>query len=161
MKSSLLFTIILVAVSYAHAKMPVKPAADQQVLLKSTDAKLAANKKLVYDFTRIVLRGRRLDQAHDFLRKDYIQHNPNVETGLKGFLAFFSKLPGGQRPIPETVPNLVSIQAEGDIVTMSFVDERKDPGKEGSTYTTTWFDMFRVQDGKIAEHWDCDVRTAK
>jgi predicted SnoaL-like aldol condensation-catalyzing enzyme len=54
---------------------------------------------------------------------------------------------------------LVSIQAEGDIVTMSFVNQLTDT--KGEAYTTTWFDMFRVQDGKITEHWDCDIKPAK
>lgn len=139
----------------ASAGLPVLPAADQAILLTSTDAKLAANKKLVYDFTRIILSGRRLEQAAEFLTTDYIQHNPNVETGLQGFIDFFSKL-GGPRPIPDTVKGLVSISAEGDLVTMAFVNKLKDVS--GTEYTTTWFDMFKVQDGKIVEHWDCDTK---
>jgi hypothetical protein len=34
------------------------------------------------------------------------------------------------------------------------VREYDDPGIPGETYTTTWFDMFRIADGKIVEHWD-------
>jgi predicted SnoaL-like aldol condensation-catalyzing enzyme len=30
--------------------------------------------------------------------------------------------------------------------------DAKDPAKKS---TTTWFDMFRIENGKIAEHWDC------
>src|SRR5207342_772926 len=36
-------------------------AADQADLLKSSNPKLAANKKVAYEFFRIILRGRRLD----------------------------------------------------------------------------------------------------
>ncbi len=104
---------------------------------------------------RIILSGRRLEQAAEFLTTDYIQHNPNVETGLQGFIDFFSKL-GGPRPIPDTVKGLVSISAEGDLVTMAFVNKLKDA--TGAEYTTTWFDMFKVVDGKIVEHWDCDTK---
>lgn len=25
-------------------------------------------------------------------------------------------------------------------------------------YTTTWFDMFRIEEGKIAEHWDSALK---
>lgn len=139
----------------ANAGLPVIPASDQQKLLQSADATLAANKRLVYDFSRIVLAGLHLEQVSNFMRDDYIQHNPNVETGTKGFLDYFSKL-GSPRPIPDTVAGLVSIQAEDDIVTMSFVNTVKDA--TGKSYTTTWFDMFRVQNGKIAEHWDCDTK---
>ena len=153
----LILSLVLLFATAAHAGLPVTPAADQQKLLASSDNKLAANKKLVYDFCRIILAGLRLDQASNFLRDDYIQHNPNVETGLQGFIDAFSKL-GGPRAIPDQVDGLVSIQAEGDMVTFSFVNELKD--SIGVAYTTTWFDMFRIQDGKIAEHWDVDTKPA-
>lgn len=155
--SRLMLVFALLLTTPAWAGEPVTPAKDQQVLLQSSDPVLARNKKLVYDFARIVLAGRRLDRAPDFLSSGYVQHNPNVPTGLAGFLDFFSKL-GGPRPIPDEVSGLVSIQAEGDLVTFSFVNEQSDPKSPGGKYTTTWFDMFRVQEGKITEHWDCDVK---
>ena len=48
------------------AALPVVPGKDQATMLKSSDPKLAANKKVAYDFFRIVLRGFRLDQADTF-----------------------------------------------------------------------------------------------
>jgi predicted SnoaL-like aldol condensation-catalyzing enzyme len=158
MRNTLLALLACFAAFRAEATIPVTPAPDQAALLKSADPKLAANKKLAYDFFRIVLRGRRLEEAAKFLREDYIQHNPSVPTGLKGFKEFFAKLGGGPRDIAAELPELVAIQAEGDYVTLSFVDEREDPKVKGQKYTTTWFDMFRFRDGKIAEHWDNDVR---
>jgi predicted SnoaL-like aldol condensation-catalyzing enzyme len=139
---------------FVYAALPVMPAKDQAALLKSSDPKLAANKKLVYDFWRTILIGRRLDQAEKFMKDDYMQHNPNADTGIKGFREFFSRIKGPQPPIPATIPGLVAMQAEGDYVTLSFVREYDDPNKAGAKYTTTWFDMFRVEGGKIAEHWD-------
>jgi predicted SnoaL-like aldol condensation-catalyzing enzyme len=128
-------------------------AGDQTDLLKSSDSKLAANKKLAYDFFRIILRGRRLDQAGRYMTEDYIQHNPNADTGMAGFKAYFSAL-GGEQPIPDRLEGLVAIQAEGDYVTLSFSREYKDPNIPDATYTSTWFDMFRIVNGKIVEHWD-------
>ena len=87
------------------------------------------------------------------MTEDYIQHNPNADTGMAGFKAYFSAL-GGEMPIPERLPGLVAIQAEGDYVTLSFAREYQDPNIPDATYTTTWFDMFRIVDGKIVEHWD-------
>ncbi len=140
------------------AALPVVPAKDQAALLKSNDPKLAANKKLAYDFFRIVLMGRRLNEADKFMTVDYMQHNPNAETGMAGFKAYFSALPGGEQPIPNDLPGLVAIQAEGDYVTLSFVREYDDPAKPGAKYTTTWFDMFRIVNGKIVEHWDSAMK---
>jgi len=153
MTISLLFAapLLFTKTVLAEGPLPVVAAQDQQSLLNGPDAKLNANKKLVYDFWRIVLEGRRLDEVAKFMRTDYIQHNPNVETGMDGFIKYFKQL-GGSQPIPSTVPDLISIQAESDMVTFSFVDAQE---VNGQKYTTTWFDMFRIKDGKIAEHWDC------
>ena|SRR5579871_1615875 len=154
------YSLLLASLSVpVFAALPVVPAKDQAALLKSSDPKLAANKKLVYDFFRIVLTGRRLDQAPKYMAEDYVQHNPNAETGMKGFIDFFTKL-GGPQPVPETLPGLVAIQAEGDYVTLSFVREYDDPVNRGQKYTTTWFDMLRVQNGKLVEHWDCATKAA-
>jgi predicted SnoaL-like aldol condensation-catalyzing enzyme len=65
---------------------------------------------------------------------------------------------GGPQPIPDGVTGLVAIQAEGDYVTLSLVREYTDAA--GQKYTSTWFDMFRIQDGKIAEHWDPATKPA-
>ena len=139
--------------SPVFAALPVVPATDQAALLKSSDPKLAANKKLAYDFFRVVLRARHLDQAGKFMTDDYIQHNPNAETGIKGFKDFFTRL-GPPQAIEATVPGLVAIQAEGDYVTLSFVRQYDNPKDKSKKYTTTWFDMFRIVNGKIVEHWD-------
>jgi predicted SnoaL-like aldol condensation-catalyzing enzyme len=154
------YALSLVALtSPVFAALPVTPAADQAALLKSKDPKLAQNKKIAYDFFRVILRARHLDEAGKYMRDDYIQHNPNADTGITGFKAYFSRL-GGPQPVQDSVPGLVAIQAEGNYVTLSFVREYDDPVNKGQKYTTTWFDMFRFEDGKIAEHWDCATKMA-
>ena len=52
----------------------------------------------------------------------------------------------------------MAIQAEGEYVTLSLVREYTDAA--GQKYTSTWFDMFRIQDDKIAEHWDPATKPA-
>jgi predicted SnoaL-like aldol condensation-catalyzing enzyme len=145
------------ASAFADGPVPVVPSKDQPALLQSHDPKLAYNKRLAYDFYRVVLTGLHLDQVSRFMREDYIQHNPNVDTGMSGFLRYFSHR-GGPISIPAEVPDLVSIQAEGDLVTFSFVNEQVDKNNPARKYSTTWFDMFRIQAGKIAEHWDCALQ---
>ena len=150
---------LVVFTAPVFAALPVVPAPDQAALLKSKDPKLAANKKLAYDFFRVVLIAHHLDDADKYMKQDYIQHNPNADTGIAGFKAYFSKR-GGPLQVQDTVPGLVAIQAEGDFVTLSFVREYDDPAKPGQKYTTTWFDMFRIDNGKIAEHWDVALKAA-
>lgn len=149
----------MLAVSQAQAGVPVTAAADQQALLKSSDPQLAANKKLVYDFWREVLEAGHFDQTEKYMAEDYIQHNPNATTGRQGFINFFKnvlKLP--TVPVEPTIKRpLVNILAEGDTVLLTFVSENDNPNKPGEKYTTTWFDMFRIENGKIVEHWDNDL----
>lgn len=140
----------------AYGQLAPKPLASQDDLLKDNDPKLAKNKKVVFDFWRVVLEARHLDEAEKYMRTDYMQHNPNAETGLAGFKAYFSKL-GGPLPIePKIKRQVISIVAQGDLVVLSFVQDNKD--SKGQPYKTTWFDMFRIQDGKIAEHWDSALK---
>ncbi|OYX47850.1 MAG: hypothetical protein B7Y87_00895 [Sphingomonadales bacterium 32-64-22] len=127
-------------------------AQDHEALLASDDPRLAANKRLVYDMYRIVLQGGYADRAGEFIREDYIQHNPNAAQGLAGIMDYVrSTRP--ERPLEDKIElPLINLVAEGDYVITSFV--RSEVDSEGQTYYTTWFDMFRIEDGKIAEHWD-------
>jgi predicted SnoaL-like aldol condensation-catalyzing enzyme len=141
-------------VSAASAQVAVQAAADQQALLASADARLAANKRLVYDFWREVFEGAHMELADKYLAESYIQHNPNVPTGRAAFMAFFAKV-AQPKPIEARVKApLVAVVAEGDLVVLSFAREGTDPKDASKKYSTTWFDMFRIDDGKIAEHWD-------
>ena len=138
----------------AQAQVPVVAlsATEQLEALKDSDPKEAANKKLVYDFWREVFVGRDMSKAEVYLAESYIQHNPNVPTGRAPFVAFFGSRPS--QPAKPAIDDLVAIVGDGDLVTLALRRELPDPSKPGSTYTTTWFDMFRVESGKIAEHWD-------
>lgn len=150
----LVSTFALPAISYAQ--VAVQPTPDHKTLLASSSPQLAANKRLVYDFWRKILEAGHVDLAEKYLTKSYIQHNPNVPTGRAGFVEYFTKFDFAKpKPIePKVQAQLVSIVAEGNLVVLSFVSERADPKDSAKKYTTTWFDMFRIENGKIAEHWD-------
>ena len=134
--------------------MSEPPAVSQNhaALLASPDPRLAANKRLVYDMYRILLQGGHHDRAHEFIAEDYIQHNPNAAQGLAGIVDYVRET----RPVREIKDALdlplITLLAEGDYVMTSFVRPEKDA--DGATYYSTWFDLFRIENGKIAEHWD-------
>ena len=140
-----------------HAQLPVTTSPNQQALLQGDNPKLAANKKLVFDFWREVFQTHDMFLAPRYMAEDYIQHNPNVPTGRQPFMDFFGRLP--RQPLRPEVDNLVTIVAEGDMVVLAFRRELPDPQNAGKTYTTTWFDMFRIKDGKVAEHWDYGTKS--
>ena len=150
----LVSSLAVVILANVHAQVAVVPSADQEQLLASPDARLAANKRLVYDFWREVFEAGHMELAAKYMAEGYIQHNPNVPTGRAAFIDFFSKniTPGAIQP--RVMAPLVAILADGDLVVLAFAREAPDPKDPAKKYTTTWFDMFRIEGGKIAEHWD-------
>jgi predicted SnoaL-like aldol condensation-catalyzing enzyme len=136
------------------AQVPVQATPDHKAMLASKDPQLAANKQLVYDFWREVFEAGHMELAPKYMAESYIQHNPNVATGRIAFIEFFSKIKKPQPILEKVAAPIVSITAEGDLVTITFVKEYKDPKDPTKTYTTSWFDMFRIENGKLAEHWD-------
>ena len=145
----------------ARAQLPVQPATDQAALLASADPQLAANKRLVYDFWREVFEAGHMDLAPRYMAEGYIQHNPNVPTGRAAFVAFFTQFAKPKAIQPTIQAPVVTLVAEGDKVIISFVRTMADTKDASKKSTTTWFDMFRIEDGKIVEHWDNDVRGSK
>jgi len=118
------------------------------------EALTTRNKEVVRNFYMTVLVGRDVDAAPKFLRPDYIQHNPQVPTGLKGFMdtfreRFSQKLPGDYKR------ELLNVVGDNDMVVV-YVRQTWTSSKDGQHHQALGFDMFRVQDGMIAEHWDAD-----
>jgi predicted SnoaL-like aldol condensation-catalyzing enzyme len=122
---------------------------------RADDALTARNKEIVRNFYTTVLIGRAVDAAPRFLRADYIQGNPGnkVPNGLKGFMdafrgRFAQKLP------PDYKRELLNVVGDNEMVVV-YVRQTW-TGKDSQHHQALGFDMFRVQDGMIAEHWDAD-----
>jgi predicted SnoaL-like aldol condensation-catalyzing enzyme len=157
--AGLLFTLILGgSIFAAQAQVAVTPNPDHEAMLQSKDAQLAKNKRFVYDFWREVFEAAHMELAPNYMAETYIQHNPRVPTGRQAFIDFFSKV---RKPSPieaRVKAPLVAMMADGDLVVLAFAREYPEPQDPSKKYTTTWFDMFRIVDGKIAEHWDPAVK---
>ena len=119
-------------------------------LAQAADTDLAKNKALVQGFWNDVFVARNVDAAPRYLSPTYIQHNPHVPGGLKGFQDYF------RTAFTQTPANfkfqVVKLVAEGDVVVSYNQYSGTDP--QGKPFTGTGFDMFRIQNGQIAEHWD-------
>ena len=137
------------------AQVPVTGHPDPESLFTSQDPKLHANKQVVLHIMRDLLMANHWADAPKYLTEQYIQHNPNIASGLESVMKFFGTRP--QQPIPARTSwttKVVSVTAEGDLVVVGIARELPDPRNAGKTYTTTWFDMWRIKDGKADEHWD-------
>ncbi len=143
-----------------QAQVPVQPNPDHARLLASADPHLAANKRLVYDFWREVMEAGHAELAKDFLSESFIQHDPELPASRAAFAASFpaaaSKAIG-----PRVKDDLMTITAEGDLVVLGFAAQGPDPKDAAKTYSTTMFDMFRVEGGKIVEHWNASLIDAE
>jgi predicted SnoaL-like aldol condensation-catalyzing enzyme len=146
--------LALCALSATHAQVPPVGVEDQLAQLKSHDPKLAANKKLVYDMYRAIVQGGHYEMAEQFFTPGYIQHNPNVASGRDALVTFIK----GSRPVrpipPQLTFPLISIVAEGDMVMVATVTTEEDQDNPGQRYATSHFDLYRIENGLIAEHWD-------
>jgi len=132
----------------AAAQLPVETEKNQPGLLDSPNAELAANKKLVFDFWRVVQQARHAERAAEYLAEGFIEH----DAADRALLTESTDRPSPQ-PIKPTIDDLVGIVAERDLVVLAFRRELLDLQNEGQTYTTTGFDLFRIANGKIVEHW--------
>lgn len=148
----LVFLVVFGTPALAQVPVTVIPAEEQAAWLETGTAEDRADKRLAYDFWRKVLVARDMDAAMEYMHEDYIQHNPNIPTGRAPFVQVFGRM--GSRPELDHIEDLVAITADGGYVTMAFQRVLDNPNVEGQTYTTTWFDMFRVENGMIVEHWD-------
>jgi predicted SnoaL-like aldol condensation-catalyzing enzyme len=142
---------ILFAGVTSQAQEPVKPSANIDALFKDKNPKDNATKQVAYHIEKDLLQCNRWDEADQWLTERYIQHNPLVTSGRAAVVTFF-----GSRPKTATCEKLdvpvVAVLADGDLVTVVTVSNRKD--SKGTPYTTTWFDMWRIVNGKADEHWD-------
>ncbi len=163
----MLAPLLVAACAPLLAQEPVVPPADQDALFHSSDPKLDANKQVAMHIVRYLLQCAHWELADKFLTQRYIQHNPNAKSGLAGVLVYFNGLikAGKIKPKPlaqHVDDNVVSVVAEGDLVTVAYARPyHVDPNDPHSpTYTTTWFDQWRILNGKADEHWDPALKTA-
>ena len=137
----------------AFAQEPVVGGADPESLFMDADPVLHANKQTALHIMRELLQCNYWDQADKWLTARYLQHNPNIASGRDGVVKAFGTRAKAASCDKLTRP-VVAVLADGDLVTVVVPREYDNPRKPGTKYTTTWFDMWRIVDGKADEHWD-------
>lgn len=113
--------------------------------LKDLD-KTQSNKLFVEQFVRDVLMGQAPEKLTTYFDGDsYIQHNPAIADGLSGLGAALAEM--AKMGVAMTYTQLHKVLGEGNFVLT--ISEGSFAGQH-----VAFYDLFRVEDGKIAEHWD-------
>ncbi len=108
--------------------------------------KTEANRELVKNFLHDVMQGKAPEKTPEYFDGDsYIQHNTGIADGLSGLGAALEAL--GKAGIQMIYENIHQVLAQGNYVLA--VSE----GTFGGA-PTSYYDLWRVENGKIAEHWD-------
>lgn len=119
---------------------------------------IKSNKKLLEDFCAAVFVNHDLSNLDHYMKDGYIQHNPDVPQGKAGFREFFEIT---FKAMPDFRYILKDIVADGDRVWMYSTTTGTHNGGEwlgmqptGKRLSFDVVDLFRIEDGKLAEHWD-------
>ncbi len=130
-------TLALAAALVALTATPIHAADTQQAEM---------NKKTVLEFYEKGLNQKDFEAASRYFGPRYTQHNPNAADGPEGFKAFLQFL---REKFPNSHSEIKRAFADGDYVILH-VHAVREPGTRGVAIV----DIFKLENGKIVEHWD-------
>lgn len=104
------------------------------------------NRKVVLDFYEKGLNQKDADAAIALMRNRYVQHNPGAPDGPEGFRKFIGFL---KEKFPNSKSEIKRSFVDGDFVILH-VHAVREPGTRGNAI----IDIFKLENGKIVEHWD-------
>ena len=113
----------------------------------SASALTEQNKKIVVDFYEGVFRKHQVQTYSDrYIGTQYIQHTPYVADRKAPFVNYFTQY---FKEHPDAKNTIKRVVAEGDLVVLH-VHSTQNAQDRGEAVV----DIFRVEQGKIVEHWD-------
>lgn len=107
---------------------------------------LQHNKEVVKAFYEAAINNKDYASAEQYMGSYYKQHNPMAEDGKEGFKKYIDYL---RIAFPNSHSEIKRIMAEDDYVILH-VHSIKVPDTRGQAIV----DIFRLENGKIVEHWD-------
>ncbi|WP_328307785.1 nuclear transport factor 2 family protein [Streptomyces sp. NBC_00442] len=102
--------------------------------------------QLVRDYIENIWNEGQTDRADEYLADGLIQHNPNLPDGRKPLVDFIE---GFRKQLPEARFEIRRIAGDNGLV-FTHSHFRPEPGHRGMVVV----DVFRIDDGRIVEHWD-------
>lgn len=131
---------------HAAVALAVFPALLVATAPARAGAEQEANKKTVIAFYEAGINEKDFAKAARYFGPRYIQHNPNAADGPEGFKRFVDFL---REKFPKAHSDIKQVFADGDYVILH-VHAVREPGTRGNAIV----DIFRLESGKIVEHWD-------
>lgn len=107
---------------------------------EATDLELTeANRELVKAFVqKVLVEGK--EKLEDYLDSNLIQHNPDMVDGIAGLQEYLQR-------VPTRYEKIHRVLAEGNFVLVASEGYRNE-------VHSALFDLYRVDNGKLVEHWD-------
>ena len=99
-----------------------------------------------------------VEAAGDFLAPEFTSHN-SLEVRISGPTEYGQSVQKYRQAFPDLVTTLEDVFAVGDRVAVRGIDRATHRGEfmghaaTGRRVTTTWIEIFRLQDGKAVEGW--------
>ncbi|MCC8946084.1 MULTISPECIES: nuclear transport factor 2 family protein [Bradyrhizobium] len=120
--------------------------ASSSAMAAASEAQQEANRKAVLAFYEKGLNQKDADAALAYVGNRYVQHNPGAADGPEGFRKFIRFL---REKFPNSHSEIKRSFVDGDYVILH-VHAVREPGTRGNAIV----DIFKLEDGKIVEHWD-------
>jgi predicted SnoaL-like aldol condensation-catalyzing enzyme len=104
------------------------------------------NKQIAIEFYNAALNEKNWEKTKSFIGNRYVQHNLHAIDGPEGLKAHIEFL---KRDFPKNHGEIKHVLADGDLVALHIHCQRS-PEMRGYAVV----DIFRVENGKVVEHWD-------
>ena len=104
------------------------------------------NLVIAVDFYETLLNEKNWEKGRSMMGNRYVQHNPNATDGYDGIEAHINMI---RDRFPENHGEIKHMFTRDDLVALH-VHSKRTPDSLGNAVV----DMFRIEDGKVVEHWD-------
>lgn len=142
-------------VAGANASVSINPPTRPQSAPMTVEERRKID--LVMAWRRDVIEARHMERAGTYLAEDYIEHDPNIAPGRTALVDALSKAPSPS--ISKQIASQPVVQyVKGDFILLIFESQAVDPRDPTKIYYYNDFDLFRIQGGKLAEHWNSNKK---
>ena len=104
------------------------------------------NRQIISEFIELFYKQKKVRKAFDeYVSEQYIQHNPSIDNGKEAAIEMLEP----KFSNPEATFEVKRVLVDGDLAAIHL------NGKlSANTLGLAVVDLYRIEDGKIREHWD-------